>query len=352
MLMSARKHRFELVSSDHEQWDDYVAQHPNGSVFHTRAMIRAFGSVKHVVPLARAAVDESGKMVALLVSCHVKTLRDFESLSSRAVQYAEPLCDATPHGVAALEKLIQVHDQQMRSKALLCEVRVISDLDQQASALLRCGYEHRDYINYVVDLQGSHDELWKRLNKNLRQKIRSTLRRQVELRDDNTLEGVGRLYTLLQASYGRARVPLLGRELFEATLAMLPDHCVRIRTAYLGERPIASIISLLYQQRLFSWYGGTLRLPGLSPFACLVWDDIEWGWRNGYNLYDFGGAGWPHEDYGPRRFKASFGGRELRHGRYLMTYSKLRLRLAELAYGVSRRFGVWSCASSKDAEYD
>ena len=33
----------------------------------------------------------------------------------------------------------------------------------------------------------------------------------------------------------------------------------------------------------------------------------------------------------PRKFKAGFGGREVRYGRYLLTYSKLRLRLAELA---------------------
>ena len=72
-------------------------------------------------------------------------------------------------------------------------------------------------------------------NKNLRQKIRATLRRDVELRDDNTPAGVDRLYKLLQTSYGRARVPLLGRDLFEATLEHLPKECVRIRTAFENE---------------------------------------------------------------------------------------------------------------------
>lgn len=352
MLMSARKHRFEFVRPEHAQWDRYVAAHPNGSIFHTRSMIRAFGRVENIEPLAQAAVDESGNIVALLVSCHVKTLRDFASLSSRAVHYAEPLCDPTPLGVVALEKLIKRHDDRMRSRALLCEVRVIAEPGLEHDALLHCGYEHRDYINYIVELDASSDELWGRLNKNLRQKIRGTLRRDVELRDDNSSEGVERLYKLLQSSYGRARVPLLGRELFEATLEQLPAECVRIRTAFAGERPLASIISLLHGNRLFSWYGGTLRLAGLSPFACLVWDDIEWGCRNGYAIYDFGGAGWPHEDYGPRKFKASFGGKEIRYGRYLLTYSTLRLRLAELAYGVSRRLGAWSGSTSQESQYD
>lgn len=352
MLMSAQKHRFDFVKPDHEQWDRYVAAHPNGSIFHTRAMIQALSAAENIEPMAYAATNEAGNIVALLVSCHVKTLRDFTSLSSRAVHYAEPLCDATPLGVAALEKLIKRHDDRMRARSLLCEVRFISEPRSTHDALINCGYDRRDYINYIVELAAPREELWGRLNKNLRQKIRSTLRRGVELRDDNTVAGVERLYKLLQISYGRARVPLLGRELFEATLENLPAGAVRIRTAFYEERPIASIISLLYSDRLFSWYGGTLRLPGLSPFACLVWDDIAWGCRNGYAIYDFGGAGWPHEDYGPRKFKASFGGKEIRYGRYLLTYSKLRLRLAELAYGVSRRLGAWSCSAPQESEHD
>lgn len=351
MLMSARKYRFELVDSDHEQWDAYVQRHPSGSIFHTRAMIRAFASTGSVHPKAMAAVDETGSIVALLVSCHVKTLRHFSSLSSRAVHYAEPLCDATPSGVAALQKLLTQHDEQMRGQALLCEIRSICQPGIERDALLRCGYDHRDYINYIVELDTSSDELFSRINKSLRQKIRSTLRKGVELRDDNCVAGVGRLYRLLQSSYGLARVPLLGRELFEATLEHLPPGSVRIRTAFDGDKPIAAIVSLLYGGRVFSWYGGILRVPALSPFACLVWDDIRWGLENGFDVYDFGGAGWPHEDYGPRKFKASFGSKEVRYGRYLLTYSKLRLRLAEMAYGASRRLGAWSCCSCQEANH-
>lgn len=352
MLLSSCKHRFEIVQSDHVRWDDYVLQHPKGAIFHTRAMLRVFGSVQSIEPMAEAAVDESGRIVALLVSCHVKTLRGLSGLTSRAVHYAEPLCDPSPLGVEGLEKLIQRHDDRMRNRALLCEVRVLSEPGCEHEALLHSGYDHRDYINYIVPLDAPSDVLWERLNKKLRQKIRGTWRSGIEVRDDTSQAGVERLYKLLQASYGRARVPLLNRKLFEATLEHLSPECVRIRTAFQNDQPVASIISLIFGNRLFSWYGGTLRLPGLSPFACVVWDDIAWGSQNGLQIYDFGGAGWPHENYGPRKFKASFGGQEIRPGRYVQTYSPLRLRLATWAYGVSRRLGAWSCADEDRAVYD
>ena len=105
---------------------------------------------------------------------------------------------------------------------------------------------------------------------------------------------------------------------------------------------MASIISLAFGDRVFSWFGGTVRLRGLSPFACIVWDDIKWSCETGHRYYDFGGAGWPDVDYGPRRFKAHFGGDEVRYGRYTFTYSNVRLKLAELGFSISRRFGVWS----------
>ena len=349
MLLSPQTYHFEMVSSDSEQWEHYVQTHPSGSIFHTRAMIGAFAASGGVEPWAWAARDETGSIVALLVSCHVKTLRDFSSLSSRAVHYAEPLCDPTPKGIAALQKLIHLHDEHMRGRALLCEIRPHCRPGVEHEALIKSGYEHRDYINYVVQLDQTTEGLWSQVNKTMRQKIRATLRKGIELRDDTSPEGVERLYRLLQSSYSRARVPLLGRDLFESALQFLPAQSVKIRTALDGDQALASIISLVYKDRLYSWYGGTQRMPGLSPFACLVWEDIRWGCEHGYGIYDFGGAGWPHEPYGPRKFKACFGGQEVRYGRYLLTYSKLRLRLAELAYGVSRRLGAWSSNATPDA---
>ena len=341
VIATASDAPFEFVGSDHKDWDQYVRQHPKGAIFHTAAMIRVFAATKDMEPFARAAVNADGKIVALLVSCHVKTLRRFSAVSSRAVQFAEPLCDPDPTGVAALTKLIDMHDHHMRSRALFCEVRPLCEPSDEADALAANGYQHCDYINYIINVQNDVDLLWGSMHKRLRQKIRSTLRKGVEIQDDNSPEGVQRLYRLLQASYRRARIPLLGQDLFLNTLAELPADCVRVRTAFQGDRPVASIISLIFGNRVFSWYGGTLRLNGISPFACIVWDDVEWACRHGYSHYDFGGAGWPYEDYGPRKFKASFGGAEVRFGRYMLIYSPLRLRLAKFGYKVTRGLGVW-----------
>ena len=342
MITAATDGTFRIVESDEPDWDAYVRRHPKGSIFHTTMMIRVFEASNGFDPYARAAVDADGNIVAMLVSCHVKTLNRFAAVSSRAIQFGEPLCDPTPTGVAALTEMIKAHDRFMSSRALLCEVRSICQPDAEKEALTNCQYEHLDYINYIIELPDDIDALWKKLNKRMRQKIRSTRRKGVEVRDDRSPEGVQRLYHMLQASYARARVPLPKRDFFCNAFSLLPDDCVRIRTAWKDGKPAASIISLAYEDRVFSWYGGTRRLKGLSPFACIVWDDIVWASKNGYGIYDFGGAGWPNGHYGPRAFKASFAAKEVRFGRYVLPYSKMRLRLAKVVYSISRHIGAWS----------
>jgi serine/alanine adding enzyme len=341
-LDKTAKYQYEVVDPDYPGWDAYVRQHAKGSVFHTSQMIRVISESRGLGSYAHAAIDDDGKIVALLVCCHVKTLSQFTAMSSRAVQFAEPLCDPNEMGVAALTQLISMHAKHMCSRSLLSEVRAICKPCYEKVALTSSGYEHRDYINYVVDTSKDTETLWNNVNKRMRQKIRGTARKGVVVRDDTTIEGVERLYQLLRASYGRAKVPLLGQDLFENLLEYLPSQWVRLQTAFQDEIPIASIISLVYGDRVFSWYGGTRRLSGLSPFACIVWDDIAWASENGYAHYDFGGAGWPHEKYGPRDFKARFGGEQVHYGRYTLTYSGLRLRVAEFAYRASQRLGAWS----------
>ncbi|MCA9127426.1 MAG: GNAT family N-acetyltransferase [Planctomycetales bacterium] len=334
--------QYLIAGPDHAQWNDYVKRHPQGTIFHTSAMIASFGATPQMQPYALAAVNAAEEIVAMLVSVHVKTLGRFDSLSSRAIQYAAPLCDPNQVGSDALYALVQKHDRYMRSRSLFTEVRCITASRDEKPVLTRQGYDHLDYINYEVDLRQSPEELWSKVAKRMRQKIRSTQRRGIEIIDDNNLDGVKRLYQLLLFSYGKAAVPLTDRRLFESVLDKLPAESVRIRTAMIDGVPVASIISLIYGERIFSWFGGTLRINGHSPFACIVWDDIVWACENGLKIYDFGGAGWPHENYGPRRFKASFGGEETRHGRYRAIHSMARLRLAKIGYGFTRQLGAWS----------
>jgi lipid II:glycine glycyltransferase (peptidoglycan interpeptide bridge formation enzyme) len=158
------------------------------------------------------------------------------------------------------------------------------------------------------------------------------------LKEENTAEGIQKLYDYVEASYARSQVPVPDKSLFEATLAHLPRDWYRVVIAYWDGKPVASSIDLIYGGMVYGWYGGTLRLPGIAANACITWNSIEWAAAHGQRIYDFGGAGRPDEPYPPRDFKSKFGGELVQYGRYRKVYSRWKLALAERAYSRARRF--------------
>lgn len=322
-----------------DEWNRYVLDHPKGSVYQTYEFIQSMADVAKHEPIGLVAVTDDNQIVAMLVTTRIETISGIaSSLTSRSVWHAEPIFDNTELGIAGLESIVQQHDKNSSRRALFAEIRpMLSDAGERA-ILQANGYEFKDYLNYVVDTTADVDTLMSRVGKSGRKKIRQSLKRGVEVRLDNTHEGIDRMYPFLVESYGRSQVPLADIKLFHAALDHFGDEIVQVRLASYQGNDVAAGISLVFKQRFLAWYGGSLRQKGIVPFDCLTWDEIRWCSENGMHCYDFGGAGWPDEEYGPREFKAKFGGTLTHFGRYRKVYSPLKTKAATTCFRLLRRF--------------
>jgi CelD/BcsL family acetyltransferase involved in cellulose biosynthesis len=141
-------------------------------------------------------------------------------------------------------------------------------------------------------------------------------------------------------SYGNASVPLAHRSLFDAAFDVLhPSGQLRIEAVvHQDDTPEAMLATLSYKDRAFAWYCGTRRMRGFSPLDYLFWRELVRAHEHGFTAYDMGGAGWPDEPYGVRRYKSKFGGKLVRYGRYRKIYSPWKMALAERAYQFGRKF--------------
>lgn len=323
---------------DPERWAAFVDEHPKGSIFHTPAMYQVFKGTKHHEPLALAAHDKRGQILALLTAVRIQTLPSpLGFLSSRSVLLAEPLCRPDPEGVEALRTLIARHDAMVRGKVLFTEVRPLQAPGMEKLALTQSGYEYKDYLNFLLDLRHSPDQLWSSMTYDCRRRIRAGARKGMRVEDATTPEGVDILYHFIQLAYDRARVPLAHRSLFMQAYNILhPRNMIRISVAYHEDMPVAATVKLLYKKTAFAWYSGSERIPALNPMESLTWHEVQCAQRLGFELYDFGGAGWPDKPYGVREFKAKFGGQLVHYGRYRRVYSPVKFALAERTYEVGR----------------
>jgi hypothetical protein len=280
-----------------------------------------------------------GRIVALLVAARVCTIPGMLSrFAARSILFAEPLCNPDDDGIAGLTELIKHHDRYMQKHTLFCEVRPIGAPGAERTALEQCGYRWHDYLNYVTDVTRPRDELWRLITKSCRRDIRRSRERGLVLKEENTPSGIQKLYDYVQVSYARSKVPMPDKSLFHSVFDQLPKDRYRVVIAYYQGEPVASSIDLIYSGMVYGWYGGTVRVPGISANACITWDSIEWAATNGQRFYDFGGAGCPSVPYAPRDFKSKFGGSLVHHGRYRKVYSRWKLALAERAYSGARRF--------------
>lgn len=324
-------------SDDSVRWDEYVMRHPKGTVFHTSWMARAYSETPHCKPLAHAIQNANGEIIAMLSSVRVSILNGIASrFTSRSIHYAEPLCEPTPEGEKALAKLLDDHDRQMRGRTLFAEIRPINPPDRESALLEQAGYEFKGYLNYVVDVSRDAETLWSALSKSTRQKIQRSFKRGVEVTEGATHANIDRMYALVKESYQRSKVALVDVRLFHAALDYLPEDVIQIRMASYEGKDVAAGIGLMFSGRFYAWYGGSLRFPEIAPFDCLTWDEIRFSSERGLRYYDFGGAGWPDEEYGPRDFKAKFKGDLVNYGRYQRVYAPFRLKAAKEGYRMIR----------------
>jgi CelD/BcsL family acetyltransferase involved in cellulose biosynthesis len=321
-------------------WDDYVRTHSKGTIFHTSDMVRVFGAAKNHEPLALAALDAAGEIVALLTAVRVQTLPDpLGRVSSRSIFYAEPLCDGDPESIDALTALVAHHDRQMQHATLFTEIRPLLAPRAEQIALARCGYQYLDYLNFVVDVSQPSEVLWRAMAHDARRGVRAFERSGLQTRPVDSPQGIDQLYQCLLASYGNANVPLAHRSLFDAAFAQLHARgTLRIEAVVEEDAPVAMLASLYYKDTAFAWYCGTRRMRGFSPLDYLFWRELEWSHEHGFTTFDLGGAGWPGEPYGVRRYKAKFGGKLVHYGRYRKIYSSWKMALAERAYQFGRKF--------------
>jgi lipid II:glycine glycyltransferase (peptidoglycan interpeptide bridge formation enzyme) len=330
-----------LVSNiDEHIWREFVDHHPQGTVFHTPEMFRVFARTSGYFPELWAIVDEHHRPMAFMVSVKITQVPGLSQFTSRSIVHGSILCAPGSEGRNALDALLKTYKQAVKHDVLLTELRNLSDASDLATVLSENGFAREGHLNYLIDLDRPANQVFQSIGKRTRKKIRRGLGKEhictTAVTDRSDLD---RWYAILNKTYRHARVPLADSTLFEAVFDLLcPKNMARFFLARVDGVPVASSLELLYRDRVYGWYGGIDRQYGRYHANELMhWHILEWSMNHGYRIYDFGGAGRPGEAYGPRDFKAKFGGELVDFGRHSYIHSPGRLKFSKLVYRLYRK---------------
>ena len=326
---------------DTETWRKFVHEHPNGNIFHTPEMFQVFSYTKGYQPELWAIIDNNSQIRALLLPVRITLMGGvLQWFTSRAVAYGSVLCEPGPEGEAALTELLSAYNQQVKRNVLFTELRNLSDLNGLQPVLVEAGFVHEEHLNFLIDLSQTQETLWHRINKSSRQSVRTSRNKGTIVEEVTERHKVAIAHQLLQQVYSRVKVPLASLNLFETAFDILgPRQKFKIFMARVDEQFIGACLLLVYKGKIIYWYAGSDRaFSAYTPAELLLWHVWQWGQAHGCHLFDFGGAGKPNEDYGPRRFKAKFGGTLVNYGRNVYVHAPMRLKFTRVGYQLFRKF--------------
>jgi serine/alanine adding enzyme len=327
---------------DERLWREFVDNHPQGQIFHTPEMFQVFAHAKGHHPTLWAAVGNDGHVLALLLPVQITLLNGlFRHFTTRAVVYSSVLCAPGAQGQEALTRLLYAYKREMKEGPLFTELRNLSDLSTVQPILQDNGFIYEDHLGFLVDVSLPVDQVWSNIRKSARRKIKKALtKNQLEVMEIRDRAQVAICHAVFKESYAAAHVPLADPSLFGSAFDILyPKGMVKFLVGRVKDTYVAASATLLYKDVIYGWYRGFNRAySSYLPNDIMVWYLLKWAAENGYRVFDFGGAGRPDKDYGPRRFKAKFGGTLVNYGRNICVHAPVRLRLSKKVYNIARRF--------------
>jgi serine/alanine adding enzyme len=327
---------------DEQRWREFVENTPQSQIFHTPEMFQVFANTQNHKPEVWAATENGGQQVlALLLPVRVTLMNGLlRSFTSRSIAYGSVLYDPGLAGQEALTLLLKTYGQQMSKTSLFTELRNLSDLTAVQPILNNYGFVYEDHLNYLIDLDRPAEQIWQSVKSEVRTNVRKARKQGVVVEEAATVAELQAGYAVLEDVYKRVQVPLAPVSLFESAFELLHPRnklqcfLARVEGVYAGVA-----MRLLHKGIIYAWYAGVKsEYASYKVQDLLNWHVLEWGAARGYKLFDFGGAGKPDQEYGPRRYKAKFNGHLVNYGRNICIHSPLKLKLSQASYQFYRRY--------------
>ena len=292
---------FELDPLRDTRWPRLIKKHPAVSVFHSTEWLSALCLTYGYQPLVYTTCDPSAELTSGIVFCKVKSWLTGRRLVS--LPFSDH-CDPLVQNSSEFDDLLlSVKETVDDGKWDYCEVRP-GRFEPGAST--RLGQNDR-YCLHTIDLRPNIDAIFRKFHKNsVQRKIQRAEREGLAYEEGNSERLLGHFYRLLIATRRRQHFPPQPIKWFRSLIATFGPN-LKIRVAIKDGLPIASILTLNYQNTITYKYGcSDARLHPLGGMALLFWNTIQQAKAAGYENFDLGRS--DNSNEGLTAFKEHWGG--------------------------------------------
>lgn len=309
-------------------WNDLIMLSSCSSPFQTPEFHAFFNSLPGFSAVA-VGIEDGGRLLALVVATIQKEKGVKGYFSRRAIIYGGPvLLNDTFH---TLPVLIKELNRLLKGKVIYTETRNFNDYGFCKDVFAEQGWSYQPYLNFHLACT-SYEVTWNQLNNNRKRQISKALKSGVTIKEAASTEEVKAFYDILKTLYGsRIKKPLPSYRFFET---FYKSAIGKYFLVHYQDKIIGGIMCpTLKGKAIYEFYicGLDQEYKEASPSVMATWAAIEYGYKTGFQNFDFMGAGKPDENYGVREFKEKFGGELVEHGRFIKINNKFLYKLGVAA---------------------
>jgi FemAB-related protein (PEP-CTERM system-associated) len=273
------------------RWDEFVASHPSGTVFHLSAWARvltsAFGHKAHFITLT-----DGDRLRGILPLVELKSRLFGHSLISTA------FCVGGGPLAADDECRLRLLQEAERLGRRL-SVGYIELRDTPPAP----GWISKDDLYAGFEREMSEDEAQNLLQ--IPRKQRAVVRKAI---DGNfrvtTDKDIDTFYTLFSRTVRDHGTPAFSKKFFREILAAMPENA-DILTVWQGGKPLSSVLSYYFRDRVYPYFTGSnpeARVAGTNDL--MYWKLMRHAVGRGCKIFDFGRS---KVGTGPYAFKKNWG---------------------------------------------
>jgi lipid II:glycine glycyltransferase (peptidoglycan interpeptide bridge formation enzyme) len=324
---------------DFERWNDFVNNHPKGTVFQSVEMFQLFKNSRKFDPVPVMTMED-GKVTGLLLAVIIREYSNFMGyFSARTVVYGGPLIDIELKETdQVLDELLKELIFRVKNKSVFIQFRNFTDVHDSKKVFLQNGFRYLERLNYLVDTS-SEEVVKQRISSSKLRQIKKGLKAGAVIAEPESVKEVKEFYEILVYLYKyKVKKPLPGWNFFENFYEQSKTGKLGIiRLVKYNDRVIGGILSPVFNNKsIYEWYvcGLDEEFKNLYPSVLATWAAIDYALKNNILTFDFMGVGVPNRDYGVREFKAKFGGDLVNYGRFGRINNKFVYVITEVGFNI------------------
>lgn len=315
-------------------WNELLLSSSFSTPFQTIEFYDFINSIPGYTAIA-LAIEDSGKLCSLVVATIQKEKGIKGYFSRRAIIYGGPVIHKDE--CTTLHVLLNVLNRRLQGQVIYMETRNFHDYNNYKNTFVEHGWHYTPYLNFRLNCT-SHEMAWNQLNTNRKRQINKALKNGVSIKEAASLADVKKFYDILKNLYDtRIKKPLPAIAFFEA---FYKADVGKYLLVHFNDRIVGGIMCpMLNGKAVYEFYIGGLdqEYKEVSPSVMATWAAIDYGYKNGFQYFDFMGAGKPDESYGVREFKEKFGGELVEYGRFIKINNKFLYNLGVATLSLMKR---------------